>query len=150
MTIPLNIMPVDNSSVVLQDTGAGASGSSYLDPNINTLPCASGRSYSVSTGNVGTSTISNNGVTSFPGTSAGYPNFNLYRSSQSFAPPVVTVPPNHVSPTVSDGHNSVSSQPTQQSLWNQSVSEDLVTRNGPNPETEKSPHVFTSVRLFFT
>jgi len=149
ITIPTNASAT--SIAPMQNLEAGLASEqrlSFLSSSSNNIPFQSANNYSVPGTSMGGNITVDGGMHSFNNTTANYPNIGAFRPSQSFAPQVISVPPNHISPTASDGQRSTSSQPMHHPLRSQSISEDALMRNVPPNEREKSPHVFTSVRQF--
>lgn len=111
------------------------------------VPFASSSTYHMPNTNASATNIVDSAFPSFssPSTTT-FANLETFRLPQSFNAPLAAVPPNHISPSASEGQRSTSSQPGQRNQRHQSI-EDGPTRIAPPAESEKSPHVFTSVRF---
>lgn len=148
MAIPASILSSGNAGLPSANYVPSAQQSFSL-PNSSSVapPFTTSSTYQMPNANLSNVNGADNGLPSVAsGSTAIFGNTETFRHTQAFAPSVVAVPLNHISPSASDGQRSTTSQPSQQNQRGRSTDDGLV-RSTLDPETEKSPHVFTSVSV---
>lgn len=147
VTIPASIL--SSESTVARSTEQipiSHNSLSLIDAGNIPVPFASSSTYQMPNTSSSVNQTMDASFPPFPSSStSAFSNMETFRLPHSFTAPVVSVAPNHISPSASDGQRSTSSQPTQRNQRHQSLEDGLI-RNASAPENEKSPHVFTSVR----